>query len=213
MKFINLTTVFFISCSSLTANAITETLNFESLKQNDASFTFLTGPYAEAGYKLVASNPEPYSFASAGDLNTRYAGSTALTSYNFGTVSLYNTSSTVFDFLSMDLAPVFLGANDPFGSNRNLSEVYETIIYGFRDDGSFVTQALTIPNTRISNIMATVQMIGFTGLSEVVISNEFFPGVQFDNLVLSSVSAVPEPSSAWLFTIGLLGFLGLKKRI
>ncbi len=215
MKFVSSAIVFLISCSSLLANATTATLDFESLKQNDASFTFLTGEYAEAGYTLTVSDPEPYSFASAGDLNSRYAGSTALTTFNFGTVSLVNTSGSNFDFLSLDVAPVFLGADDPFGMNRDLNAVYETTIYGLKGDGSFVSQVITIPNSSLANILTTIQLIGFTDLSQVALINASFPGVQFDNLVLNtaSVSAVPAPAAVWLFASGLLGIIGLRKRV
>lgn len=212
MKLISSVVVCLISCSSLLASATTTTIDFESLKQNDASFTFLTGVYAESGYTLSTSNPEPYSFASAGDLNSRYAGSTALTTYNFGMITLANATGLDFDFLSMDLAPVFLGADDPFGMNRDPSAVYETTIYGLRSDGSFVSQAIIIPNASVNNVLTTVQLVGFTGLNQVGISNATFPGVQFDNLVLSSVSAVPAPASIWLLASGLLGFFGLRKR-
>jgi len=214
MKLASSAIVFLISCSSLLVNASTVTLDFESLKQNDASFTFLNGAYTEAGYALTMSEPEPYSFASAGDLNSRYAGSTTLTTFNFGTVTLANNAGSDFDFLSLDVAPVFLGADDPFGVNRDLNAVYETTIYGLRGDGSFVSQVVTIPNSSLANILITVQLVGFTGLNQVALLNASFPGVQFDNLVLNtaSVSAVPAPAAIWLFTSGLLGFLGLRKR-
>lgn len=214
MSFLKTAVAFLILGFSLVANATLVTLDFESLKQPDGGFTFLTGVYTEKGFTLSASNIDPFSFASAGELNERFAGSTALTTFNFGTTTLFNTAGSNFDFLSLDVAPVFLGANDPFGSNRDLTAIYETTIYGLRTDGTLVSQIITIPNLSVANILTTVQLNGFTGLSQVAILNQSFPGVQFDNLVLKSadVSAVPLPGAIWLFSTGVLCFMGYRKR-
>lgn len=210
MKMLSLAIGLWIACASSLANATMTIINFESLKKSDASFTFLTGEYFEDGFTLAVSDPTPYSFASAGDLNARYAGSTALTTYNFGSVSIVNTAGLEFDFISIDVAPVFLGADDPFGPNRDLSAVYQTMAYGLKWDGSVVSQVITLPNVSVANILTTVQMVGFTGLKQLAMSNTTFPGVQFDNLVMNTVSTVPESSQAMLLLTGIIMLSGMR---
>lgn len=210
MRFLKLAFVFLIMSSSLTSEA--SILDFESLKKNDASFTFLTGTYSEAGYSLRSVDAFPYSFASAGDLNPRYAGSASLTTYNFTSIGISNTAGFKFDFYSLDVAPVFLAENDPFGLNRDLNAVYQTLIRGLRADGSTIEQIITIPNATIANTFSTVQLLGFTDLNEVYIFNNAFPGIQLDNLVLNSVSTVPVPSSLILFMSSILVLAGIQHR-
>lgn len=210
MSFLKIAFVCLMLSASLGAKA--STLNFESLKKNDASFTFLTGEYNEAGYTLTAADSLPYSFASAGDLNPRFAGSAALTTYNFTAVGLTNTAGTTFDFLSLDVAPVFLGENDPFGMSRDVNSVYQTLVRGLRADGSTVDQIITIPNLTIDNKFETIKLLGFTGLNQAYIFNYSFPGIQVDNLVLNNVSGVPLPNSLMLFVSSLLAFASIRSR-
>lgn len=201
--------IFLFACTFAQA----EVINFDSLHRSDDQFTFLSGDYQEAGYTFKAANPLPFSFASAGDLNVRFAGSTALTSYNFGLITLQNTSGAVFDFLSIDVAPVILGDNDPFGFNRDLNAVYQTTFYGLKTDGSIVTQLVTLPNDTPGNVLTAAALIDFDNIVAAAWENNF-PGVQFDNLVLNThaVSQVPVPAAAYLFISGLVGMLGMRRK-
>jgi hypothetical protein len=185
------------------ANAHAVTMTFEALYQNNDSYIFLDSPYQEAGFTLTASNPDPYSFGSAGDLNVRFAGSTAITTFNYGYMTLKNSSGGKFDLLSLDVAPVTLGAGDPFGVDRVVGALYQTTIFGARDDGSFVSQVITLPNTTAGNVLTLVNMIGFTDLTEVVLLVAAAPGIQIDNVVLSTVTSVPEPGESSLFLLGM----------
>ncbi|MFQ6405856.1 PEP-CTERM sorting domain-containing protein [Methylophilus sp. 'Pure River'] len=187
-----------------TVNAATVTIDFESLKQNDIGYTFIAGPYVDSGYTFTASNPVPYSFASAGAFDPRFAGSTALTTFNSGMVFVENNTGTSFDFLSVDLAPVTLGLNDPFGVDREVGVPYQTTIYGLKVDGTIVSQVITLPNSSAENILTAYSLVGFTGLTQFAIDSSAFPGVQFDNIVLQTVSGVPEPSVLSLVALGLL---------
>jgi len=191
-------------CSFKAANAATVTIDFESLQQSDSRYTFITGPFVDSGYIFTASNPVPYSFASAGDLDPRFAGSTALTTFNYGMIFLESSSGAAFDFLAIDLAPVTLGLNDPFGVDREVGVSYQTTIYGLKVDGSIVSQAVNLPNASAANILTTYSFTGFTSLTQLAIDSSAFPGVQFDNVVLQTVSMVPEPSGFSLVLLGLL---------
>lgn len=186
------------------ASAASVTIDFESLQQSDSSYTFITGPFVDSGYTFTVSNPVPYSFASAGGLDPRFAGSTALTTFNYGIIFLENNSGAAFDLLAIDLAPVTLGLNDPFGVDREVGALYQTTIYGLKVDGSIVSQAVSLPNASAANVLTTYSFTGFTGLTQLAIDSSAFPGVQFDNVVLQTVSMVPEPSSFALVLLGLL---------
>lgn len=191
-------------CAINTATATTVTINFESLKQNDIGYTLINGPYIDSGYTFTASSPIPYSFASAGVLDPRFAGSTALATFNYGFVFLESNTGDSFDLLAIDLAPVNLGLNDPFGIDREVGTSYQTTIYGRKVDGSIISQAVTLPNSTAANVLTTYALSGFTGLTQLAIDSSAFPGVQFDNLVLQTVSTVPEPSMVSFMVLGLL---------
>ncbi|MGP1716597.1 MAG: PEP-CTERM sorting domain-containing protein [Methylophilus sp.] len=199
---------FIILSWGVNANAITMT--FEGLYQNNDESTFLEGAYEEAGFTLTASNPTPYSFGTAGDLNARFGGSTAIATYNYGYMALENSSGDKFSLLSLDVAPVSLGANDPYG-NRIVGELYQATIYGLRVDGSIVSQVITLPNATSANVLTLVNVIGFTELTRVEIHSYALPGIQIDNLVLNAVSSVPEPESISLFLFGIGLLIGARR--
>jgi hypothetical protein len=184
-------------------NAHAITMTFETLYQHNDGYTFITGPYEESGFTLTASNPDPYSFGSAGDLNVRFGGSTAITTFNYGFMTLKSSSGGTFDLLSLDVAPVTLGAGDPFGVDRVVGELYQTTLYGLRGDGSFVSQVINLPNTTSANVLTLTSIIGFTGLTEVVLLIDTLPGIQIDNIVLNNVSSVPEPNSIIFLLLGM----------
>ncbi len=201
---------FIILSWGVNANAIT--INFEDLYQNNDQATFLEGAYEEAGFILTASNPIPYSFGTAGGLNPRFGGSTAISTYNYGYMTLENSSGAIFSLLSLDVAPVSLGGNDPYGLDRVVGALYQTTIYGLRVDGSIVSQVITLPNATSANVLTPVSVVGFTELTRVEIHSYTLPGIQIDNLVLSTVSSVPEPESISLFLFGI-GLLVFARRI
>jgi hypothetical protein len=194
------------------AGATTVTIDFESLKKVDTGYTFIAGSYVDSGYTFTASNSDPYSFASAGTLASRFAGSTALTTFNYGFVFLESNSGASFDLLAIDLAPVTLGLNDPFGIDREINLPYQTTIYGRKLDGSIVSQTIDLPNSSAANVLTTYSLLGFAGVTQVGIDSSAFPGVQFDNVVLQSTSAVPEPSIISCLILGLVLTAFLMKR-
>lgn len=196
--------LFIVVCSITTVNASTATIDFESLAQDGTGYTFISGAYVDSGYIFTASNSVPYSFATAGNADPRFAGSTALTTFNFSFVFFENNTGSSFDLLAIDLAPVSLGLNDPFGVDRELGVAYQTTIYGRKVDGSIISQQVNLPNTSTSNVLTTYLLQDFTGLTQVAIDSSAFPGVQFDNIVLQTVSTVPEASRFSLIALGLL---------
>ncbi|HSH85623.1 MAG: PEP-CTERM sorting domain-containing protein [Methylophilus sp.] len=202
---------FIILSWGVNANAITMT--FEGLYQNNDEATFLEGAYEEAGFILTASNPTPYSFGTAGALNARFGGSTAIATYNYGYMTLQNSSGAKFSLLSLDVAPVSLGGNDPYGLNRIVGEVYQSTIYGLRVDGSIVSQVITLPNATSANVLTPVNIIGFTELTRVEIHSYTLPGIQIDNLVLNTVSSVPEPGSVSLLLFGISLLVGARRTL
>lgn len=206
VKFVMLVLAFAYS-----ANLMATTIDFEGLAKSDDSVTFLTGTYTDSGYLFTAGNPSPYSFATVGSLHPRFGGSTAFSTYNFTTISIKNVDGDFFDLGAMDVAPIFLGENDPFGPDRAIGVDYLTKIYGLRNGVSFVEQDILLPNNTAENVLTNVDMIGFEGLNEVVIMANNYPGVQIDNLMLS-VSSVPEPSSYGLLLLGLSAVFTIKRK-
>lgn len=186
-------------------------IDFESLSKSDDSVTFLTGSYIDSGYIFTAENPTPYSFATVGDLHPRFGGSTSFSTFNYTSISIKNTSNAYFDFTSWDVAPVFLGQNDPFGPDRIVGVDYQTDVYGFRNGESIIMQSISLPNDTPANVLTSIDMIGFEQIDEIIIFANAFPGIQFDNLALN-VSAVPEPSTYALLFLGLATIYASKRR-
>ena len=154
-------------------------------------YTSGTGPYSESGFQLESSM-----FASWGDGNQNYAGSTALFAFFSGdSTVLSRETGGVFDLLSIDLSEGFAGSG--------ASSVTFT---GTRSDGSQVTNSVVLDGVFG---FETHTFSGFTGLTSV----EWMQGSdyhQFDNMALA-FTAVPLPGALAMGMLGL-GLVGWMRK-
>jgi len=113
------------------------------------------------------------------------------------TITLAHSMGDLFDLLSFDFANLTLRG----GSGARLQ------ITGYLNGGGSV-----ITDVRLEDFWQTADTTGFVNLTSVDFMALDFPttDLAFDNLIVEA-SAVPEPASLILFSLGLLG-IGLSRK-
>lgn len=150
--------------------------------------TIPAAPYEESGFTITATTGANAVF-NGGVFSSNYftyQGSTT-------TATIVLSSGGAFNLDSLDLG---LGQNSVGGSTDI------TLVGNFFGGGSI--------NTTFNNVTAVQNevLVGWNNLVSVTISGTDDPGI--DNI---NASAVPEPSSALLAGLGVLGLLARRKRI
>jgi hypothetical protein len=206
------------------STASASTITFDSLEHVDdtvAAYGPVGTPYAESGYLVtpeVGVECDPTCFPignllSFGTLATAYTGSTAILSSWSPTITKLDGSS--FDFISVDVFRIFnpsitvqpllvnLGIRGTH-SDGSVTDLETFQITEYRPATGFPFQTFNQPGN------FGVDFTDLTSLQIYTINGETF---QFDNLVLSDHTAVPEPSTLVLLGLGLAGFGIVKGRL
>ena len=146
-----------------------------------------TAPYQEAGYTLTPLNSEAAVF-DAGASSKFPGDNTSWFGFEGGnTITL--TGPVPFDLNSALLGPSTIG-----------SGIINLTVVGHLFGGGTVTVSFNGLTT------ATLEAINFTDLQSATLTSNSDAGM--DNV---SVTAVPEPSCAWLFGGGLIALAGLRR--
>jgi hypothetical protein len=191
-----------IHTSSVKADLVV--LDFQSLQQNDFTQHVIGSSYSEDGFTLQAMN----SFSTLRSYGTQawwsYPGSTTLhNGTNGGITRLTKSDGGLFDLLSIDLARLSISAGD----------VPVTFIGTFLN-GSTITQSFNVIRDNPSAIsLQTFDFAGFTNLTKVEWTQTSILNHQFDNVQLSTVSAVPVPSGIVLMSIAIVGMCMTRRKL
>jgi len=191
--------------------AFAETVTVDFNAAQPAGFDLFTPftNYTEDGYMFTPSNTERSdALVVFGPRDFRYAGSPAMSiGYGTQTVTLTRIDNQLFDLTSIDLASYYTPADIPSITSFDLT------FTGTLADNSLITQTVTIQNT---NTFSTYNFTVFKDLKNVTWaqSGTLADRHEFDNLVLSSVTPVPEPETYALFLagFGLMGFAARRKK-
>lgn len=162
-------------------------ISFEPATFDESGFRF-SYVNGSNGFALVAAPPNcgpPCSFS----------GTNAFYSYNTGTLTVTRIDGGLFSLSSLSAAVTFTNLNRPLF----------LLITGSGASGN-VSTTLSV-NDGSADSFTTFSVNGFTNLNSLSFAgSSSFPEFALDNIVLSSSSAVPEPST---WAMMLLGFFGL----
>jgi len=190
-----------LSCVTTAASATT-TMNFDSLRNSDpTSYTYVTGPYREAGFTLNASMCQGPNNSGCFIGVQRFksmdkVGAAIATQYVSPMVTLTRDNGSAFLIQSIDFAEYFdNGIYQPFSTDVVFSYVFADGTTGtstktFSQDGAYVPTTFTF------------SLAPLTSFSWKPITGS---GVQFDNIVLNDVPAAAVPETA-TWGMMLLGF-------
>ena len=174
------------------------TITFDPLELPGSGFQTLHS-YSESGYTFISSRNTSSDFAAAQQGNAAwYYGSASLFN-NAGNAitTLTKDDNGVFDFISVDLAPVSKGL--PKGATVEFT--------GQLHDGGNVTESFTVSTYSLQ----TFTFSAFDKLDSVSWA-QINPFHTFDNLVLDSTSNIPEPSSLAMLGLGLAGLATTRRK-
>jgi len=181
------------SFASFTANAAL--LDFQELEAFSGSIQGIQ--YTNSGFQLdVLTGNEFHSFG-IGDLG--YTGSTALSTTGVLTeTKLSQSSGGLFDLISIDLALGAPIANSivTFTNNTGYSQIFSLT----GDPFDFTPS--------VQNYLLDSEFLGSSFVTWTTNSNNL---IQFDNIQVNNVSAVPVPAAIYLFATGLAA-LGLSRK-
>jgi hypothetical protein len=201
-----ITALFTISAQTALADVVT--IDFESLAHTNPNQVYST--HAEEGYKIDANggafNVLGSSPSGANYVNSATFASNGIQGESFSTI-LERTDGQAFSLISIDLARfiTFNGTN-PFNvtftglSAGSGSSISETVTYVGGSSGSALQTFL------FNNLNNVTEVSWQQGISA--------SAFQFDNIVVTSnaVSAVPEPTSLWLFATGIPCLIAFRRK-
>lgn len=184
------------------------TLDFDMLRNKDTtSYTYVKGAYKEDGFILNASNCQGAAkdgcFAAVQPFKSMdKAGASLFTQFVSPTVTLTRDNGSAFLFRSIDFSEYFdNGAYQPFSTNVNFAFAFldgtvGTAARTFSTDGKYLPTTFTFD-------LGPLKSVSWTPVTG--------SGVQFDNIVLEDVAAVPEPAT-WAMMILGMGAVGFAMR-
>ncbi|MEN2785620.1 PEPxxWA-CTERM sorting domain-containing protein [Sphingomonas qilianensis] len=180
------------------------TLDFDALRnKSSTSYTYVTGPYKEDGFTLTASNCQGRDksgcFAAVQPYKSMdKVGASLFTQFVSPTVTVKSDDGAAFVFQSIDFSEYFdNGAYNPFSTNVNFSFVFQ--------DGTLGTAARTFSTA--GKFLPTTFAFDLAPVTSVSWTPVTGSGVQFDNIVLGAVAAVPEPAT-WAMMLMGFGMIG-----
>lgn len=174
-----------------------QTIDFEALRVDGTSDTFMGPTYTEDGFTLTTSGSSGY--GSANNASVRYAGSTSLFDNGVnGMSTLTRIGGGAFNVTSIDLVSL-----NGLGGNTSGTATFT----GFFSGGGSITQSFTYGTVDLANHTGfqTFFFNGFTNITSLQFQ-QTSPFFQFDNIVLNgNITAMPEPATMLLLIISMVG--------
>ena len=154
-----------------------------------------------AGNAAIPAGYEGFDWVSYDPLSQIVGGDAGVSTGNNATVSgAYAISSIGFQFSRTDNG--LFDTNDLYAAYGN-SVFSDLIVSGFNNGSLTYQMNIAFGDT------ATLVNIGFTGIDLLRVESGSIDVFSVDNI---SVSSVPLPAAAWLFTSGLLSIAGIARR-
>lgn len=195
------------------ATAATITINFSSLSQAGSGYTLVGSPYTQQGFTFTDQlNHPPGGFlayqASSPDLPGSAVANTSLLEFYAGSITVLTpvVSNSVFSLYSIDLAH-YKASQSP--------GTFSVQFDGTHPDNSTVSQTFVVDRFAGTPVLETFNFAGFTNLTSVSFaqgSGNNGNAYQFNNLVVSADSSVPEPGTFLLAAVSLAGLV-LNRRL
>ena len=187
--------------SAMPAGAAT-VIDFNSVRDPKGGYGRVYGPYHEEGFTLAAARCESGSFGNNCFTSPQSfqsmdpTGASLVTQYQSQAITVSKDDGGTFSLQSIDFSEYFDNLiYAPFTSNVNFTFNYAN---GSKtsETRSFSNAGRYVPSTLTFNTAPLVSFV-FTPIG----------GVQFDNVVVSATSAVPE-TSTWAMMIVGIGAIG-----
>lgn len=183
------------------------TVNFESLRHDDALLQFVYDQYIESSFRFAATHPEagnPHRFNTLGTQHIDFNGSTSLYhGVSNGIITLTQIDGLAFNLSSIELTE--MPGNDVQGNPVDLGP-FDVSFAGNVRGGGVVTQTIHVTNFLTPT---AYYFSGFTNLDSVTwtqgAGGPTSPTHQFDNVRLEAV--VPAPGGLPIVLSGACAYL------
>jgi len=199
------------------ANALI--IDFQLLKHNDTNKTAGGFTYSENGYTLNNLSADPFYTFGAQETFHRYPGSTALfNDARDGVTELVRSNGRSFDLQSIDLAELN-GNIQPLDHAAHTAVTFVGLFAG----GGSISRVFTLDQNFVPNDLSSFQTFSFNGFTDLLKVSWMQQADyhQFDNIVVTARGGgatggghapVPEPATILLFSTGIAGFIGTRRK-
>ena len=179
-------------CVSASVDA--DTIDFESLMQENTGINVVGDTFESNGFVI-----DGVGLGNVGTLDSRFSGSTSLTSDANSVIALSRIGGGPFALESVDLAELDMSAGIPVVTFIGFLSSGGTTAQSVELDGQMNSPETVSFDSSFSNIVGVVWVQGGTASSRH----------QFDNLQLS---AIPEPTTAALLYIAFVAAAARRRR-
>lgn len=195
MKKIILVMGLFLTIAALTPFANATEITFDAFSSG--------ATYTENGFTLTADDGSEFYAITADDALSGYyyTGSVALVNDYSTTTTLAATDGSLFNLISIDLAEAFTG--------DLLYKATISFIATYADGSTYSVDLITDgsegidPPFTFGSEMTNLASVSFG-------ENEYF---QFDNITVTTTSAVPEPSTILMLVVGMCAWAGDRRKL
>lgn len=199
--------VFLFAVAAACAQAVT--LDFSSFVGDDLGGYDVFNPTLSSGGFNLSTEENFARWTSGSVYGSNSTGTSAIfCRYRFDSITLSKQVGGPFDFISVDIANLFTQANSPFAQVGVPSSTISTIVFtGTLLGGGTTTRTYTTTHDDLFH-QVNLNMYGVTSVSWIQSGNAFH---QFNNVLVTPYSGVPEPASVGALAIGGIALMRRRK--